>query len=367
MKTSEERFNNMCRNLRVSRFVPTNDEYPEIFQYHRTLFETRMERAKKTFLAHSPIEFFFDFIDRGIVDGWSMMSDDVALIAICKGSVYQPLEAFCRMFSDPEIIPLLGEFGNSGKEGRTAQHSDPMPSNFDALASLRRAQGREIMPSRPNDLVRGFHMRTCLYVVLEYLVIHEISHAAHGHLGLLAAWKQSRAQSGDVLTPLDYQAVEMYADFEAACGSLDNFLCRRFPEPELENLGDPRVKIYYWVFSMLTLFLLIGMQIDASDLTFEKHPPAPMRFAYVVMAAQRYLRHKFPELAKEFGAICRDAQIDVSLSMGKVNGPTIDPESLKDFGDPRAHRHWKNLMDHLEIVASSLPAYAYLPKMSSVQ
>ena len=357
MKTPDQRFDDMCAKYHVRRFAPAVSEYGKLFQYQRKLFEARVERSRNTLLANSPIDFCFDFIDRGIINAWAKMSDDVALIALCKGTIYLPLEAFCRMFSDPGVHPGIGE---AGLESRGPQHSDPLPLNFDELVAIREKQGRNTMPQPPKGATRCQYVRVCIQVVCDFFVIHEISHAVHGHFGLLESWSISSPMTGGNLPPIDYQAVEMLADLEAACGSLDAFLGRKIVGPAQWNLAEPRIRLYFWVFALTTAFLLLDMFIDPDDLSNERHPPEPMRFSSIIVAAQAYLDNKHPELAKEFGLISRDAQLDVSLAMGRINGPMMDNSSLADFNDSRVQKHRTDLINHMGTVLSELPTYAYI-------
>ena len=159
----------------------------------------------------------------------------------------------------------MGE--DTPKEEMGPQHTEGLPNNYDTLIESRKKAGRSLLPVEPINPIRKSVAQMCIDIAWRFLVVHELIHILHGHVGYLQKTRslqlileitQSRQPTNLSNDDLDFQTIELWAD-SIACSVVLCGLLKQSHGPHLEEIfPKPEQRISLWSFAMFTLFRILG-------------------------------------------------------------------------------------------------------------
>ena len=142
----------------------------------------------------------------------------------------------------------------------------------------------------------------CMEIVWSFLALHEIIHIVHGHVGYLYAARGtpiylqpiSISSKSIAANDLDYQAVELWADNKAIAIVLRGLLLKSDDERLQAIFPEPDHKVFLWTFAVFTLFRILGISVDPSNLKGHSHPPTAAQFQMAITGAYTEIAQSFP-------------------------------------------------------------------------
>jgi hypothetical protein len=260
--------------------------------------------------------------------------------------------------------------GNSRIERINPQHRDGLLNNFDELVRRRKNAGRILWPIHPNCPTRFETANMCAEIVWGFMMLHEIVHIVHGHIGwmrrkmpprqLIKAFKanyQAIFQPNDT----DLQALELWADNKAIGVSLGGFITKRWNSELWNSFPTTWHKVFIWCFAMHTLFRLWGLKADPSNLGGD-HPPTAIRFQMAIIVASMTVSHKFPDFTDEqFAEAMNDGIRASEKAIAYCGGKRLNPDDVANIRERQVIEHREKLLDHFDMVLrSELPAYSHV-------
>jgi hypothetical protein len=266
------------------RFVPPAEVAP-VFELQLDQFKRRLENIEAKVTWKQRILINPNFIDAPSCNAEADVYKSMGMIGLYKGLVLLPIDLFLRMFSHPDF---LRSEGNPRNELRSAQHSDGVINDYDALIEKRKRGRRPLHPIAPRDPTRRRLAGVCADIVWRFIAWHEMVHILHGHVGYLNhkysrrfSAKAARTITVPPLSPedLDFQAIELWADSYGAMASLRNLLTVPDSAGAYAAITNDRQRLFLWSLSLFTLFRLLGFEIDPLNLRNSNYPPNPVRFA----------------------------------------------------------------------------------------
>lgn len=367
MKTPVEIFEEWLKIQKLKpRFhpIPANIAVPFIDQ--KNLFKIRTDQLRPMFLPNRAIEIYADFIDDGTCNAVAGIHDGLGLIGITKGGILLPLDTFFRIFSHPDA---LAEIGNSKSERVGAQHRQGIATNYDSLVKSRKRAGISRLPTAPIDRIRQIVADICIQIALGFLVMHELVHVVHGHVGYVNKtgafpFMLEVLRPGTSATPsktdVDRQSIEVWADSKAISVVLNGFL--KSGGERLDSIfPEPEHKIFIWSFAMFAVFRIWGLEVDPSDLAGYDHPPTALRLQMAMLSAEANVLIIHPNLKNQFWKIVRRGQLNAEHCIRLLGGRKLRGSDIQGVEDPRCINHRNALLDHMEtVLIPELKKYSYV-------
>ena len=336
------------------RLIPP--EIAPAFEKQRNRLDYRNNELRKLFLPRRNIELYLDFTDDGTCNAVAGIHDLLGLIAVSKGAIMLPLEMFFNIFSHPAILPGVGH----NKDERIGpRHREGLLTDYDALCSMRVKAGRSVWPKKPIDPVRTESAQLCSEIIWSFIVMHEIVHIVHGHVGYLNTPTRASRTSQMIPVDLEMQAIEVWADSMAISVTLRGLLTKSWESVLWNVFRSPEQKIFIWSFAIYTLFRIWGMEIDPANLHGD-HPPIALRFQIAMENAAAAAILVVPGLNESlFRAVAVQGITQAERAIVYCGGNRLgNPISLDD---QRVAAHRKLLADHHDnVLRAKLPAYSYV-------
>jgi hypothetical protein len=376
MKTPVEKFDQWILDSRGTsrelpkRFHPIPREISEPFDRQRFAFQYRLDKLRPTFFAEKSIPIYSDFFDSGDCNAAADIREGIGLIGITRGTLMLPLDLFFRMFSHPLVMPHVG---NSSIEKFGPRHREGLFYDYDELIEVRENAGRDILPQHPIDRVRWIVAIVCHELLVHTLATHELVHIVHGHvlyqykklgvsciLEVLRAAPTTMPATSDQL--LDLQAMEFWADAKAVEVILGGLISKQqFPALE-EIFPSPADKVYFWAFTMYTLFRIWGLEFDLSSMNQSDHPPTVFRFRLAADTGFNEWKKRVPELSSDiyWMAVARgrnEAEKGIVYCGGN---PLPGQEIMETVTNPLATAHYNQIADRHDSLAKELIPLGFL-------
>lgn len=264
----------LAENGQTELWVETLAEpFRSFFADHAAVFEGWLAALNPD--PTDPIAFLY--LDRPEFNACAIRAGRHRFIALNWGAVVLVHDLFFRMMSTPTVLPHIGD---ASVEVAPEKHSQ-------LLLNAQELPKDEANPFGilvgPRDHVRGAYACHLARTAIDFLFIHEWQHAAGGHHGFLNGPQASEitefhkeAWMGDLMTR---HVLENEADAAAAKLTLGLACDRtgnawRMPEPIAPFLRSDEERIGSWLFSILTLFIL--MEDGVSRTTGRGTHPSPL-------------------------------------------------------------------------------------------
>jgi hypothetical protein len=350
-----------------ARFHPIPDELSDVFAYQLGDFARRLRRLNEHFKLNPPIDIYADFIDIVGCDAVAGFEEGIGLIAIGKGMVLLPLEMFFAAFSHPFVFTQLG---NSASEHVGPQHSMGIPKDCDDLMQARVRARQPLLPPLPACPIRREIAKLCMDLAWRFIVMHEVTHIAYGHVKYLQHARHVRFIRESLQAfgsqqvskkALDYQTIELSADCAAAQTVMAGFLK---DSPKVAELGfpTPRERLVLWSFVLYTVFRIWGLTVDPTKLGKFKHPPTTTRFEMLTVGACYDVAQTIPEIRDDYYPLVFAGQREAENAIAFCGGDRLVPADLIGTFDPRVRAHLDELAAHHDdVLRVEMGKYARIP------
>jgi hypothetical protein len=240
---------------------------------------------------------YFDFIDNGSINAVAFRTEAGYAIGVNAGVVLRFFAIFGRAMADPQTLPWIGQ---SHIECRDLP---PIADLFtENLSEYGVVDGRAAVARDPFRRLYGFH---CAQTAFDFLVSHEVTHIANGHVDLehevnnvaaLIEFNSTQSVSAERL--LARQTLEMDADCGAASDGAGTLLRKVmqppiFGQPWSEFYQESERAFFALMFSYHSLFRIFGdAQFTAHELVSSWYPPFRLRQYLVSATVLTYLHNK---------------------------------------------------------------------------
>jgi hypothetical protein len=292
-------------------------------------------------------------------------AEGVYYIGLNSGSVLLMYDTFYRMLSHKEI---LTEIGDCDREN--ISHPSLPGYHIDALWIKNKStiDDTELLPKDPTRYCYARHLAD---LALNFLLVHELNHVAHGHLDLKINLGGHASHSEKLKRRIDYneyvfhQTLEFDADCVAVAKSLRNAISRwqgvRPPSALTKQFHQSfEMTIWNWSFAVMTM---VRIMLDGTFYSFDgcrkqKHPLPRLRQALLLSTVFQYLIEYFPtELKlinreKLVGILVRLEQIFEKITGNKqpVEEVKLAMQNIPDYLKI-VHEEWKELYPSLKDLA----------------
>lgn len=322
--------------------------------------------------------YYCGLIDNLELNGFSFVHDDMGYIAIFSGAAYLMHDLFSRMLSHPNVFP---EYGNSRAEQVKVFHSEGTATHFSEFTSGHSVEERlqEVVPACPHrrQLAEYFASTS-----MAFLIRHEIGHIRFGHCDYVEAAYHLpfvlEANSTDGgLDNLAWHVLEMEADDFALSTMLDELTLLRpdltlLPHelmvlpyvPEMTFQVASHRMLFRWLFSVLSLFWVLGLDVDEDQMAKYGHPFPVQRMWQLQMRARLFLAERHPDFVSEFDKVFNPTLNSVCHAFGcigdrvptRADGPLIIPAAGEDGV---IHKHFRKLIAHWKLMRPQLEKFRY--------
>ncbi len=208
-------------------------------------------------------------------------------------------------------------------------------------------------------------------IVWHFLVLHEIVHIIHGHVGYLqytrkgnnipAVGDAPQSTSQLSIDDLDFQSLELWSDSKAVSVGLRGLLLKTHEEMIDRVFPTQESKLFLWSFAIHSLFRLWGLAIDPHDLVGYQHPPTLLRLELAISAASVEIENGFPELKDSLWGPIRAGQREAEKGFVYCGSEPLTVEDLIGSRDPLVTAHCNALLAHREnVLLDELKKYTFV-------
>jgi hypothetical protein len=293
----------------------------------------------------------FDWVDNWTVNAGACLRDGVYLLGIHIGVPFLFDQLFSRMLADSRTL---------GHVGTQSVESDDLETFEDFTLDAGEAIRRHPKIHRPKDTVRAEYAARATMLVMDFLVLHELTHILHGHtdfdvffggLSLRLESRRAMASKAGFLTDL---TLEWDADSGVVCDVM-RAMKAWLPYPTNADSGawtkfflDFQNALFEWSFAVCTFFRLCGDDtFTPEDCLAEDHPPTRWRQASAVLLAREWIERFWdaglgPVVMHALTGGAAEAERVYSLVCGE---PACMDGLMQAFGEP-GHRLLEMLHDH---------------------
>jgi hypothetical protein len=312
-------------------------------------------------------EVYFNFYQGYTLNAFVFKHEHVAFIGLSIAAVTVLSTVFRLMLSDQGLLPDIGDSMSFGPRRKTRQRS--LISG--PLHDIRSIQHLLAAPVTPRDQDRYAFAEHLTRAAYAFLVAHECSHIARGHLGYL----QSRGcgfhfeSHTENFSPenLDLQALEVDADC-AAMSILKNIResNRNHPERLSANVRqyykDVKTTHRHGLFAVLLLFRLLDEPVRGRSLGCTSHPFAPIRESYLITRLVGFLESTHPDVPTgEWTDLVRRVAADVQTGIRVLRGGQADDAELHYAAKaPEIVQHVNFLFGHFGGLKKELQIFAHV-------
>jgi hypothetical protein len=228
----------------------------------------------------------FDIFDCALPNAVAFLFKDRYFVGMTVGLRYLIESIIYRMLSDPRAFPNIGD---------PSKESEPQPLPYyrpDVLDMINVGAIRLPKSQRRFDFAAFLIQKAVMF-----LVAHEITHIAHGHL----AYLQSTSGTGTIAEfgfqarseaeLIENQALELDADAQATSSGIDSIIvAHTYPNTFKPSWSPGPVSVQFdlfaWAFAANSLFRILGeIPFSPLELPKESYPPNPMRRMFLIHCA----------------------------------------------------------------------------------
>lgn len=267
-------------------------------------------------------EVYVDFILRPEINAVATRDNRCYFIGITTGTLFMLRTIIGRMLSDSNVFTFVGD---PGEESSDLKHI--LKYSADAEEML-----KQISPITPVNEIRRIYAGFLQDQALMFLVGHELTHIAHGHVDYLKSvsqfeytneleWFGRKSNQAEI----SRQAMEMDADQRSIRSRIDSL---RITSSTWINDGppwmvqgfDPADLIRDWAISLNILFRLFGdIRFSKIEETRSNHPPVPLRRLLCEMETFQSVKEFWdPALASSVMQKLDDARRETELAFSSI-------------------------------------------------
>jgi hypothetical protein len=273
------------------------------------------------------------FTDAATLNASAFTYSSRNFICINYFGAFVPFHLFCRMLAEPSNFTHIGD---PSAENRGLPKYDVWCRDFEQLAE----KGSDLVV--PQGTVRTDYARLLWLTFLDFLVLHEFSHFAEGHLAYLRNQGSlsviTEFQSGRSASSRfrDDQAMEIDADQLATIISIGFFpnvlIGGSVPGSLQAKMKNPDIHVLTWLTAIHTFFTLCEPNVfNLNGLEGRTHPPAFIRSAMVGFClAERGVLKVRPEIDPV--SLMALAQTHVDRALTSISDTPICAASMGVFG-----------------------------------
>lgn len=227
-----------------------------------------------------------DFVGNPTFNAWAARNDGRYFIGLHAGLVAVLMPVISRLLADPRTFP---EIGNPKEETADLPRYTITPNADNSI----------LPPVTPRNARRRHYAVQLCTTVFDFIVTHELTHIAHGHVGYRAAGgsplvSELAWRAGTPDGNVESQAMEMDADFKAAELAASNVrrlvsVREQLPPDTADSYRDPARAMFDVAVAMSIQSRLFGdSRLSFTDLVTTDHPPDRWRQLMVltVMASE---------------------------------------------------------------------------------
>jgi len=323
MRNPVEIFDELLAHPEINkrRYHPIPRSESQVFDAMRKFAENWVEVSQSHPRNYNLVPIHFDYIDDGGFNAFATIREKHGFIGVFRGAILLGHDLFHRMLAHPNVLPYIGD---RSLESVNLQHSEGLYNDFVLLMERRKSEDRTPFTLMPRDVIRAKFAGDLLLSAMDFLVMHEIIHITHGHVGYIGESiglshimevSQMAAPAPAVFDPIVRQALEMDADCNSIAAILS--MLRKFEKTDHVQRED---MLYKFCFALAGIFHLWGWKIDHNSLDREAHPPVALRYLMCVDHADRYLKRREPELHPAFMPIANKAFHDSWRAIDLIGG-----------------------------------------------
>ncbi|QNO14366.1 hypothetical protein HYG86_06055 [Alkalicella caledoniensis] len=256
------------------------------------------ERIRGKFKRFKEYELHFTYLENKTVNAFAFHEDNIDFVALNYGTISSIFDYYYKLLSQPDA------FINVGK-----------PSLFDISIHTEPVINKNLKQlnfyNSPSDIDRQDFVFLLSYISIMFVIYHELGHHYNGHMlfqnSLSGLYKQRMVDNKDmVLSPLDYQTIEMDADAHAVTQCLIHIIelyknRERFNDNNFFTyVNDYKELLKIWMYSVQTLFLILGKDnIDKTNYHKAEYLPRRIRQSLNGSVACDVLEKVYPDIAKK--------------------------------------------------------------------
>lgn len=349
-----------------------DDDLKSKFEVYKKRAETYLESFRKhSSLIHPPPIIVFDFIYNTKLNAVATKArENLYLIGINSGTIIILNDLFLRMMSYPILLKTIGD-----PSVETTDYPTLEKYYFDAtlLASNKDPNLDSYELAKPRDRVRQEYASHLIEIALDFLVAHELTHIANGHVDykctvfgvtMLDEQNVKFTSEDEILT---IQTLEMDADSMAISKGLGN-ACRRFLKQQ--SVSEERKQFYSnfnevvfnWTFAVSTL---VRIMVESStykdaDMNPKTHPHPRLRQTMLIATVDEYLKNYYP---KEYESFPKEIYGEITVAVEEtykcITGNKIDKEEYLNAIE-KGKEYIPKVLEKWKVIRNDLMKYSFV-------